>query len=81
MDADATLLGGEGEDIDVVGGIGVVAVDKLLALDFAQGLDLVAVAGGVFEIEGIPVSGPRSAPRSAGSPDSWPSDPWSRGSH
>ena len=35
MNTDATLLGGEGEDIDVVGSVGVVAIDKLLALDFA----------------------------------------------
>ena len=51
VDTDAALLGGEGEDVDVVGSVGVVAVDKLLALDFAQGLDLVAVAGGMFEVE------------------------------
>ena len=35
VDTDAALFGGEGEDIDVVGSVGVVAVDKLLALDFA----------------------------------------------
>ena len=35
VDTDAALLGSEGEDIDVVGSVGVVAVDKLLALDFA----------------------------------------------
>ena len=35
VDTDAALLGSEGEDIDVVGSVGVVAVDNLMALDFA----------------------------------------------
>ena len=51
MDAHGAAFECQRENVDIVGVVGVFAVDKLLALHQAQRLDLVAVAGGFFKLQ------------------------------